>query len=160
EEFVRGSREIGGLHTMEDLAKWQVKIEEPLSATYKGIEVFKLNTWTQGPVLLQMLNLIEPLDVGEMGYNSTRYIHTLCQVIHLAFADRDFYYGDPYFPPEEPVRGLLSKGYARERATLIDGSRNDPEARPGDPYPFEGKRNPFADLLKNWSNTRTERMRR
>jgi gamma-glutamyltranspeptidase/glutathione hydrolase len=159
QEFVRASREMGGLHTMEDLAKWQVKIEEPLHTSYKGIDVYKLNTWTQGPAFLQMLNLLEPLDVESMSYNSARYIHTLYQAMNLALADRDFYYGDPYFPPEEPVRGLLSKEYARERMGQIDLQRNDPNARPGDPYPFEKKKNPFAELLKNWTTTRPTRFR-
>jgi len=70
--------------------------------------------------------------------------------MQLAFADRDFYYGDPYFPPEEPVAGLLSREYARERAALIDPSRNDPDAGPGDPYPHQGEENPFRDLLAGW----------
>ena len=157
EEFVRGCREQGGLITLADLANWQAKIEEPVMTTYKGIEVHKLTTWTQGPALLEMLNLVESLEVREMGYNSARYIHMLCQVMNLALADRDFYYGDPYLAPEEPIRGLLSKNYARQRLGLIDRERNDPDLGPGDPYLFEGKKNPFAELLKNWSNTRTER---
>ncbi len=154
-EFARGSREQGGLHTAEDLANWEVKIEEPVSTTYKGIEVFKLTCWTQGPVLLQALNLLENFDVQPMGYDSARYIHTLYQVMNLAYADRDFYYGDPYFPPEEPMRGLLSKDYARSRLPLFDPKRNQPDIRPGNPYPFEGKENPFLDLLRNWSNVAT-----
>jgi gamma-glutamyltranspeptidase/glutathione hydrolase len=89
-----------------------------------------------------------------MGYDSARYIHTVYQAMNLAFADRDFYYGDPYFPPEEPIRGLLSKDYARERAKLINPDRNDPEAGPGDPYPFQGGTNPYMGALKNWSKTR------
>jgi gamma-glutamyltranspeptidase/glutathione hydrolase len=85
-----------------------------------------------------------------MGYNSARYIHTLYQAMNLAFADRDFYYGDPYFPPEEPIEGLLSKEYAKERAAQIDREENDPDARPGDPYPFQGGVNPFTHLLERW----------
>jgi gamma-glutamyltranspeptidase/glutathione hydrolase len=85
-----------------------------------------------------------------MGYNSTRYIHTLYQAMNLAFADRDFYYGDPAFPPDEPIKGLLSKEYAKERAKLINPDRNDPNAKPGDPYPFEGKTNPYLTLLEKW----------
>jgi gamma-glutamyltranspeptidase/glutathione hydrolase len=73
--------------------------------------------------------------------------------MNLAFADRDFYYGDPAFPPEEPIQGLLSKEYARQRAGTIDWERNDPRAGPGDPYPFQGGTNPFADLLANWGAT-------
>jgi len=154
QEFVRGSKEMGGLHTMEDLANWQVKIEEPLRTTYKGIEVCKLNTWTQGGALLEMLNLVEPLDVQALGYNSTRYIHALCQAMQLSLADRDFYFGDPAVAPEEPIRGLLSKEYARERWQLFDPSHNNPDTRPGDPYPCEGKKNPFSKQLRSWSSWR------
>lgn len=152
EEFVRGCQEQGGLITMEDLANWKVHIEEPVMTTYKGIEVYKLTCWVQGPVLLQMLNMLEEIYLKSMGYNSARYIHTLYQVMNLAFADRDFYYGDPYFPPEEPIKGLLSKEYAKERLKHINWERNDPSLKPGDPYPFEGKRNPFLPLLEKWSN--------
>lgn len=149
-EFARGCQEQGGLITTEDLAKWEVKIEEPLMTEYRGIEVYKLQQWTQGPVMLQTLNILENFNLKEMGYNSTRYIHTLYQAMNLAFADRDFYYGDPAFPPEEPMQGLLSKEYAGERGRLINTERNDPAVRPGDPYPFEGKENPFATQLNAW----------
>ncbi len=153
EEFVRGSREQGGLHTVEDLANWQVYLEEPVMASYKGIDVYKLTTWVQGPVLLQALNILEGLDVGSMGYNSTRYIHALYQAMNLAFADRDFYYGDPYYPPAEPIEGLLSKEYAEARAAGIDWERNDPGVLPGDPYPFQGGTNPFLHLIESWHTT-------
>jgi gamma-glutamyltranspeptidase/glutathione hydrolase len=147
-EFVRGSREQGGLITMEDLAKWKPVIEEPLHTNYKGIEVYKLQQWTQGPSLLQALNILENFDLKSMGYNTTKYIHTVYQALNLAFADRDFYYGDPYFPPQEPIRGLLSKEYAKQRAGQVLMSRNDAAAAPGDPYPFEGKTNPYLSLLQ------------
>ncbi|MBI2403660.1 MAG: gamma-glutamyltransferase [Gemmatimonadetes bacterium] len=150
QEFVRGAREEGGLVTLQDLANWRVRIEEPAMTTYQGIEVYKLNVWTQGPALLQALNILENFDVKAQGYNSARYIHLVYQAMSLAFADRDFYYGDPYFPPDEPVPGLLSKDYAKERARLIQWERNDPNIKPGDPYPFMGGTNPFAELLKAW----------
>ncbi|HEX2167571.1 MAG TPA: gamma-glutamyltransferase, partial [Longimicrobiales bacterium] len=150
EEIVRSTREQGGLFTMEDLASWQVKIEEPLSVNYKGIDVYKLQQWQQGPVMLQALNIAETLDLKSLGYNTPQYMHTLYQIMNLAYADRDFYYGDPAFTPEEPMRGLLSEEYARERAKLINPDRNDPNIRPGDPYPFQGETNPFKDLLDKW----------
>ncbi|MCH7876415.1 MAG: gamma-glutamyltransferase [Gemmatimonadetes bacterium] len=150
EEFVRGSREQGGQITMEDLDNWQVYLEEPVMTTYKGIEVYKLTTWVQGPVMLQALNILENFDVQAMGYNSARYIHALYQTMNLAFADRDFYYGDPYTPPEEPIEGLLSKEYARSRAAQIDWERNDPNVGPGDPYPFQGGENPYLHYLRDW----------
>ena len=149
-EFARGSQEVGGLHTVEDLANWRVSLEEPVSTNYKGIEVYKLTHWVQGPVLLQTLNILENFDLKSMGYNSARYIHTVYQAMNLAYADRDFYYGDSRFPPEEPIRGLLSKDYARARAKLISEDSNNPDARPGDPYPFQGGTNPFKDTLDKW----------
>jgi gamma-glutamyltranspeptidase/glutathione hydrolase len=90
-----------------------VHIEEPVKTNYKGIDVYKLNVWTQGPAMLQALNILENFDLKSMGYNSARYIHTLYQAMNLAYADRDFYYGDIYVPPAEPVAGLLSKEYAK-----------------------------------------------
>jgi gamma-glutamyltranspeptidase/glutathione hydrolase len=150
QEIVRGAREDGGLFTTNDLANWRVKIEEPLSTGYKGIEVYKLAQWQQGPALLQALNILETMDVKAMGYNTPRYLHTLYQAMNLAFADRDFYYGDPAFPPDEPMRGLLSKDYARARAKAIDPNKNDPKAGPGDPYPFQGGTNPFRQYLDAW----------
>jgi len=149
-EFVRGSKEQGGLITMEDLDRWKVYLEEPVMSAYKGIQIYKLNSWVQGPVMLQALNILETIDLKALGFNSAAYIHTLYQAMNLAFADRDFYYGDPYFPPEEPIRGLLSKDYARERAKSVRRDRNDPAVKPGDPYPFEGKTNPFLRYLEKW----------
>jgi gamma-glutamyltranspeptidase / glutathione hydrolase len=153
QELARGTQEQGGLITTDDLARWQVKTEEPVMTNYRGIDVYKLTVWTQGPSMLQALNILENFDLKPMGYNSARYIHTLYQALNLAYADRDFYYGDPYFPPAEPVRGLLSKDYARERAKLVNPNRNDPNIGPGDPYPFQGETNPFLETLHNWSAT-------
>jgi len=150
EEIVRATQEQGGLIRLQDLARWRVEIEEPVQTRYKGIDVFKLTTWTQGPALLQALNILENADLKAMGYNSARYVHTLYQAMNLAFADRDFYYGDPAFPPAEPIAGLLSKDYARLRYGQIRWDRNDADVRPGDPYPFEGKQNPFGALLEKW----------
>ncbi|SMD12842.1 gamma-glutamyltransferase family protein [Pedobacter nyackensis] len=146
-EFVRGCQEQGGLITMKDLAKWKPLVEQPLMVNYKGIDVYKMQQWTQGPVMLQALNILENFDLKGMGYNSTKYIHTVYQAMNLAFADRDFYYGDPYFKPVEPIKGLLSKEYAKQRATLIQYVKNDAGIGPGDPYPFEGLSNPYRNLL-------------
>ena len=151
EEFVRGSRELDGLITMADLDQWQVHIEEPVRTNYRGVDVYKLTSWVQGPVMLQALNILENADLKSMGYNSARYIHALYQAMNLAFADRDFYYGDPYYPPVEPLEGLLSKDYARARYGSIDWKKNDENARPGDPYAFQDGENPFLDLLEQWT---------
>jgi gamma-glutamyltranspeptidase/glutathione hydrolase len=150
DELVRGTREQGGLFTKEDLERWRVKIEEPVRTSYRGIDVYKLDAWTQGPAMLQALNVLENADLKSMGYNSPRYVHTLYQAMSLAFADRDFYYGDPAFAPEEPVAGLLSKEYAKSRFAQIRTDRNDPDVRPGDPYPFQGGTNPWKALLEKW----------
>jgi gamma-glutamyltranspeptidase/glutathione hydrolase len=150
EEIARSTQEQGGLITTKDLADWQVKIEEPVTTSYKGIDVYKLTVWTQGPVMLQALNILENFDLKSMGYDTSRYINTVYQAMSLAFADRDFYYGDPYFPPASPVEGLLSKAYAKERAKLIDPDHANPGITPGDPYPFQGGTNPFTKLLADW----------
>jgi gamma-glutamyltranspeptidase / glutathione hydrolase len=151
-EIARGVKEEGGLITEQDLANWKVHIEEPMSTTYKGIEVYKLSQWTQGPAMLESLNILENFDLKSMGFNSARYVNTIYQTMSLAFADRDFYYGDPYFPPVEPIQGLLSKEYAKQRARLINPDRNDPNQGPGDPYPFMGQAaNPYRALLDKWN---------
>ena len=152
--LVASVRAQGGLFTEADLANWRVRLEEPVSTTFRGHEVFKLTAWTQGPVMLQALNILENFDLKAMGYNSARYIHTVYQAMNLAYADRDFYYGDVYAPPEEPVAGLLSKDYARERAKLVDPRRNNAKAAPGDPYRFQGGANPYLDLLERWHEPR------
>ena len=148
DEFVRGVQEQGGLITKDDLGRWRVEFEEPVHTNYRGIDVYKLDRWVQGPALLQSLNILENFDLKAMGYNSASYIHTVYQAMSLAFADRDFYYGDPYFPPEEPIKGLLSKDYAKLRAALINPQMNDPAIGPGDPYPHQGEANPHLDILQ------------
>jgi gamma-glutamyltranspeptidase/glutathione hydrolase len=152
EEFARGCQEQGGLITADDLARWEVHLEEPVTTNYKGIDVYKLTCWVQGPVMLQVLNMLENIDLKSLGYNTAPYIHTLYQVMNLAFADRDFYYGDPYFPPEEPLKGLLSKEYAKERLARVNWKANDPQVKPGDPYPFMGLENPYLHFLEKWKN--------
>ncbi len=149
-ELVASVRAQGGLFTLEDLAKWKVKIEEPVHTDYQGIEVYKLQPWVQGPVMLQALNILENFDLKSMGYDSARYIHTLYQAMNLSYADRDFYYGDPAFSPATPIKGLLSKDYARERAKLVNPDHNDPDIRPGDPYPYQGGKNPYTQYLEAW----------
>ena len=148
DEFVRGVQEQGGLITKEDLKNWSPTEEAPSMVNYKGIDVYKLQAWTQGPSLLQALNIVENFDLKKMGYNSADYMHTIYQAMNLSFADRDFYYGDPKFATNQPMTGLLSKAYAKQRAGEIDMAKNNANAGPGDPYPFEGKTNPFINLIK------------
>jgi gamma-glutamyltranspeptidase/glutathione hydrolase len=152
-EIARSVQEQGGLITEADLANWRVHIEEPLSTNYRGIDVYKLREWTQGPAMLASLNILENFDLKSMGFNTSRYINTVYQAMSLAFADRDFYYGDIYTPPPSPILGLMSKDYARERAKLINPAHNDPNQTAGDPYPYQRDTNPFLELLKNWPKT-------
>ena len=151
-EFVRGAQEQGGLITLDDLKNWHPKEEEPLHTNYKGIDVYKLSQWTQGPFLLQALNMLENIDVKSMGYNSAKYIHTVTQVMNMCFADRDFYYGDPEYLPKEPIQGLLSKEYAKQRVAQMDTAMNMVNVSPGNPYDFENAANPFMNLLNNRKN--------
>lgn len=151
DELVRSTQEQGGQITKKDLADWKVYIEEPEKINYKGIDVYKLTSWVQGPVLLQALNMIEELDIKSMKYNTSEYLHVLYQVMNMCFADRDFYYGDPYFEPKEPMKGLLSKEYAKHRLKEINFKQNDKKVKPGDPYPFQSGTNPFLKYLENWN---------
>lgn len=147
-EFVRGCQEQGGLITLDDLANWKVKEEEPLSTNYKGIDVYKLQTWTQGATMLQALNILETIDLQKMKYNSVEYINTMYQTMSLTFADRDFYYGDPAFSSQIPIKGLLSKEYAKQRALLINPTKNE-LFTPGNPYLFQNEKiNPFDNYLQ------------
>jgi gamma-glutamyltranspeptidase / glutathione hydrolase len=146
-EFVRSCQEQGGLITLDDLKKWKVKEEEPLVTNYKGIDVHKLQTWTQGATMLQALNILENADLQKMKYNSAEYINTIYQTMSLTFADRDFYYGDPAFS-KTPIKGLLSKEYAKQRFQLIN-KENNILFTPGNPYPYQGETiNPFENYLQ------------
>ena len=123
-------RSHAGLLTMEDFAGFEAKLEQPVATSYRDFRVFKCNTWTQGPVMLQMLNLLEGFDLGAMKHNSADYIHTVTECMKLAFADREFYYGDPDFS-RIPLRRLLSKQYAAHHRGLVDPARASLELRPG-----------------------------
>ena len=149
DEIARSTQEQGGLITKKDLKNYKVFIEEPLKTSYKNIDVYKLTTWVQSPVLLQSLNMAENIDLKSMGFNSANYIHNLYQIMNLSFADRDFYYGDPYFDPVEPIEGLLSKDYAKSRIKLIT-EKNNEKIKPGNPYIFQDGVNPFLNYLDTW----------
>jgi len=128
-EFCEGN---GGLLRAGDFAAFHAKVEEPAHASYHGYEVYKTGFWAQGPVMLEMLNVLEGYDLQAMKHNSADYIHTLTETMKLAFADRDRYYGDPDFV-RVPGGELLAKDYAAMRRSLIDEKRASLEQRPGDP---------------------------
>ena len=128
-----------GLLAADDLARHRTRVEPARSVCYRGIDVYKCDSWTQGPVFLQQLNLLEGFDLAAMGHNSPDYIHTVLEAAKLAFADRETYYGDPNFA-EVPMAGLLSKEYARARRGLIDPLQASASLRPGEdiaPGPVE-----------------------
>ncbi|MEX1239347.1 MAG: gamma-glutamyltransferase [Cyclobacteriaceae bacterium] len=123
----------GGLLRKTDLESHVTLVEEPVSVRYRGYDVYKCNTWTQGPVLLQSLKLVENYDLRSMKFFSTDYIHVVTEAMKLAFADRDKYYGDPAFV-SVPLDQMLSDRYARIRFPLIDLHSASHAIRPGDPY--------------------------
>ena len=122
----------GGLIRAGDFAAFHAKVEEPARVSYRGYEVYKTGFFAQGPVMLQMLNMLESYDLRAMRHNSADYIHTMTEAMKLAFADRDRYYGDPDFA-RVPAKELLSKEYAALRRTLIDAAQASLVQRPGDP---------------------------
>ena len=121
----------GGLFTRDDLAKFRAETDEPRTTTYRGYTISKPGFWTQGPVMIEALNILEGFDLKKMGHNSPEYLHTVIEATKLAFADRDRYYGDPKFS-KIPEEILLSKDYAAERRKLIDPKHASTESRPGE----------------------------
>jgi gamma-glutamyltranspeptidase/glutathione hydrolase len=120
----------GGLLRYEDLAGYRAELDAPRSMEYRGYTVVKPGFWSQGPVLLQALAILEGFDLKGMGHNSPEYLHTVIEAVKLAFADRDRYYGDPKHA-EIPEKVLLSREYAAERRGQIDAGRASLEHRPG-----------------------------
>jgi gamma-glutamyltranspeptidase/glutathione hydrolase len=127
--MARYHREHGGWLTADDLASYHSEIERPLRATFRGTDVLTCNPWCQGPVLLQMLSLLDGVDLKSLGHNTPAYIHLVTEAMKLAFADRDRYYGDPRFVAV-PMDVLLSPEYATERRQLIRNDRAWPEMPP------------------------------
>jgi len=131
-EMARFSEEHGGLFRYEDFAEYAAKIETPVSSDYRGYQVFKNPSASQGPTELIALNLLEGYDVKSMGLNSADYIHTSIEATKLAMADREKFLGDTDFI-KIPYDALLSKDYARDRRKLIDPQRASLELRAGSP---------------------------
>lgn len=139
-------KENHGLLTLDDLSGYRASFESPVSVDYMGLDVHKCGPWTQGPVLLQQLRILENFDLNEMGHNSVEYIHTLMETAKLAFADREQYYADPEFE-DVPLNWLLSREYAQKRAELIE-SKASMLQRPGGIPPFmleESGEKPFFE---------------
>jgi gamma-glutamyltranspeptidase/glutathione hydrolase len=124
--IVKFSEQVGGLLTREDFANYHSKLEAPVQASYRGIEVYGHQTWSQSATLMQALNILEGFELKSLGHNSPAYIHVLTEALKLAMADRERYYGDPDVV-QVPLEGLLSKAYAAERRKLIDLNKAAPE---------------------------------
>jgi gamma-glutamyltranspeptidase/glutathione hydrolase len=134
------SRE-GGLLAYEDLAEFEPEVAPALKTSYREFEVAACGFWCQGPVLLEMFNLIEPYDLARLGHNSPRTLHLLIEAMKLAFADREAYFGDPRHV-KVPADGILSKVYAEARRRLIHEDRAWPDMPPpGDPAALAAVRN-------------------
>ena len=142
-EMVAFLQKHGAPFELTDFAEFFARIEEPAKTTYRGYTVYKHGFGSQGPVLLQTLNILEQFDLEKMGYGSADYLHTITEAMKLAYADRDTYYADPAFV-EAPGEGLLSKAYAKERAALIDPARASKAFVAGDPMRFDSR-------VKRWS---------
>ena len=136
EEMVAFLQKNGAPYTIEDFAEFFARIEAPVSVNYRGYDVYKQPFNSQGPMLLQTLNILEGFDLASMGHNSADYLHVIIEAMKLAYADRDSYYADEDFV-DVPRDGLLSKDYARQRAATIDMNRSSGEFVAGDPLPFD-----------------------
>ncbi len=159
DEFYRGSvaRDIdkwakatGALIRFTDLARHQTRIEQPISAEYRGYKVFKPGAVTQGPTLLAALGTIERFSMHGMAPTRPRAVHVGVEALKLAFADRDMYLGDPLFV-EVPVEGLFYPYYLSQRAQLIDLEKASLQVRPGDP----ANKKPTLDKPPRWAKTFT-----
>ena len=128
---------------LADFAEFFARVEEPAMTTYRGYNVYKQSFGSQGPVLLEALNILEQYDIKSMTHNSAVYLHLVVEALKLAYADRDTYYGDPAFV-NTPAEGLLSKAYAQERARRIDPARASKSFVAGNPLPFDSK-------IKEWN---------
>ena len=144
--MAKFSEENGGLYRYDDFAGYTAKFEEPVSVNYRGYDVYKNPSATQGPAELIALNLLEGYDLKGMGHNSADYIHTGVEAVKLAYADREKYLGDMDFI-RIPFAGLLSKDYARDRRTLIDPAKASLELRPGDAEKYAPGSGPVNRVL-------------
>jgi gamma-glutamyltranspeptidase/glutathione hydrolase len=136
-EICDFQRTEGGLLREDDLSSYRVTVDVPLSSGYHGFEILACGPWSQGLVLLQSLNILECFDLENVGSNSPDYLHLVIEAVDRAYADREYFYGDPNFV-DVPTSGLLSKEYARERAAEIDRSRASGELpKPGDAWRYD-----------------------
>jgi len=120
-----------GLLTGEDLARWEVPVEAPLTFDYHGYTVAKGGPWSQGPVFLQQLALLQGFDLDDLDPLGPDFVHVVVECAKLAFADREAWYGDPGFV-DVPMRTLLGAAYNDQRRRLVSDEASM-ELRPGRP---------------------------
>jgi gamma-glutamyltranspeptidase / glutathione hydrolase len=135
-EMVAFLRQNGAPFDERDFSEFFARVEDPESVTYRGLTVYKQGFNSQGPAFLQMLNILEQFDLQALGHNSADYLHVVTEAMKMAYADRDSYYADPTFV-KVPAKGLLSKEYAKARASQIDMKRATAVQAAGDPLPFD-----------------------
>ena len=156
QEMVAFLQKNGAPFDASDFAEYFARLEEPAKTSYRGYTVYKHGFGSQGPVLLQALNILENFDLNKMGYGSADYLHTVIEAIKLAYADRDTYYADPAFV-KVPAEGLLSKAYAKERAALIDPKRSSTSFIAGDPLKHDSQVKQWTFWKANVANGVTPR---
>jgi gamma-glutamyltranspeptidase / glutathione hydrolase len=130
-KIAKYCEEAGCLLRLRDFHNFRAQVEKPLATSYRGVDVFKVGYWSQGPVMLQNLNLLEAFDLRSMGHNSPEYVHTVVEAMKLGYADRDAYYGDPEL--SKIPENLVSTEYANVRRRLIDARKAAADHRVGDP---------------------------
>ena len=154
EEMVAFLQEHGAPFELSDFAEYFARIEEPTQTDYRGYTVYKQGFGSQGPVLLQTLNILENFDLQAMGHNSPAYLHTVVEAMKLAYADRDTYYADPDFV-DVPGIGLLSKEYAKSRANEISPDVASNEFKAGDPLPYDPRVDQWPYWVANIADARS-----
>jgi gamma-glutamyltranspeptidase/glutathione hydrolase len=132
--IVAYHRAQGGLMAAEDLASFRVAIEPPVRTRFGALDLYACGPWSQGPALLEMLNILAGIDLAALGHNSVDYAHALTEAIKLAFADRERYFGDPRFV-DVPIETLLSSDYAAQRRSLLRADRAWPGLPPAGDIP-------------------------
>jgi gamma-glutamyltranspeptidase/glutathione hydrolase len=142
-EMVAFLKEHQAPWELDDFSEYFAKVEPPAMTTYRGYDVYKQSFGSQGPVLLEALNILEQFDLKSMKRNSGPYLHTIVEAMKLAYADRDSYYADQAFV-QSPAEGLLSKEYAKQRAGQIDAEHASKGYLAGDPLRFDSR-------IKTWN---------
>lgn len=127
--ILRHQRENGGWLSAKDLAGFQARVEAPVHTRFQGYDMYGCGAWSQGPMVLEALNILSGFDLRGMGHNSPAYVHAVTEALKLAAADREAYFGDPDFE-DVPVAALLSAEHAAARRSLLDPARAWPGLPP------------------------------